>query len=55
MAKMTVRSSSQPPPVTSHVACKYVLRKYIYTNKQKKMSKQQQKIKTNHSSDIYIT
>ena len=52
---MTVRSSSQPPPVTSHVARKYFLRKYIYTNKQKKMSKQQQKIKTNHSSDIYIT
>ena len=36
MAEMTVRSSSQPPPVTSHVVWKYVLRKHIYTNKQKK-------------------
>ena len=33
---MTVRSLSQPPPVTSHVARGYVLRKYISTNKQKK-------------------
>ena len=32
---MTIQSSSQPPPVTSHVARGYVLRKYIYTNKQK--------------------